>query len=53
MPVYVYAVVNADGSEGEAFEVMQAMSDPPLTVHPETGEPVRRLLTAPNSAGSG
>jgi predicted nucleic acid-binding Zn ribbon protein len=49
MPLYVYQVVEADGTEGEVFEVMQRMSDPPLTAHPETGKPVRRLLAAPNA----
>lgn len=48
MPTYVYAVVLPDGSDGRVFEATQRMSDAPLTVHPETGEPVRRLVTAPN-----
>lgn len=47
MPMYEYAVVEDDGSEGEVFEVLQSMSEPPLTHHPETGRPVRRLLSAP------
>jgi hypothetical protein len=51
MPTYVYAVINDDGSEGETFEVFQKMSDPPLTEHPETGRPVRRVIQAPNIAG--
>ena len=41
MPTYVYCVVNQDGTDGEVFEVVQRMSDPPLTTHPETGRPVR------------
>ena len=40
-----------DGERGERFEVFQKMSDPPLTVHPETGQPVRKVLTPPNIAG--
>lgn len=48
MPTYVYAVVLPDGSDGSVFEVVQKMSDAPLTKHPQTGEPVRRLVTAPN-----
>ena len=51
MPTYVYAVINDDGTDGETFEVFQKMSDPPLTEHPETGKPVRRLIQAPNIAG--
>ena len=38
MPTYVYAVIKPDGSQGEPFEVFQKLSDPALTVHPETGE---------------
>ena len=49
MPMYVYAVVLPDGSEGESFEVLQGMSESPLTTHPDTGEPVQRLLSVPNA----
>jgi len=49
MPLYVYAIIEADGSDGDTFEVLQAMSEPTLTVHPETGQPVRRLLSMPNT----
>ncbi len=48
MPTYLYVVVRADGSDGDPFEVVQKMSDPALTKHPETGEPVRRIPTMPN-----
>jgi hypothetical protein len=48
MPTYVYAVVRPDGSDGPTFEVVQKMSDAPLEKHPSTGEPVRRVPTAPN-----
>jgi predicted nucleic acid-binding Zn ribbon protein len=51
MPMYVYQVIEADGSEGEIFEVLQGMNEKPLTHHPETGQPVRRLLGLPNVAG--
>jgi len=51
MPVYVYEVVLPDGSGGESFEVLQSMSEDALTVHPQTGQPVRRLITAPNVQG--
>ena len=52
MPLYVYAVVEEDGSDGEVFEILQAFSDEPLTVHPETGQPVRRLIGLPNAPRS-
>jgi hypothetical protein len=48
MPLYVYQVIEPDGSDGELFEVMQRMSEPALTIHPENGKPVRRLISAPN-----
>lgn len=47
MPLYVYAEVLENGGTGTPFEVLQSISDEPLTTHPETGRPVRRLLTAP------
>jgi hypothetical protein len=47
--MYVYEIVQQDGSGGEQFEVFQKMSDDPLTKHPETGEPVRRVFTEPNA----
>lgn len=49
MPLYVYEVVLPDGSGGEQFEVLQKLSDPALTTHPETGEPVRRVFAEPNA----
>jgi hypothetical protein len=49
MPLYVYQVIEADGSDGEVFEVLQEMAEPALTHHPETGQPVRRLLGMPST----
>ena len=49
MPLYVYQVIEADGSEGEVFEVLQDLSEPPLTQQPETGKPCQRLLHAPST----
>ncbi len=49
MPLYIYQVIEADGSDGEVFEVLQSMSEPALTVHPENGKPVKKLLSAPNT----
>lgn len=48
MPLYRYQVVTDDDS-GEIFEVVQGMTEAPLTVHPETGVPVRRLFTMANA----
>ena len=50
MPTYDYAVIKPDGSLGERFEVFQPMSADPLKKHPETGEPVKRMISAPGLA---
>lgn len=47
MPIYVYAEINPDGSEGARVEIEQRQSDPPLTAHPLTGTPLRRVFSAP------
>lgn len=49
MPLYVYEVVLPDDTGGDTFEMIQSMKDEPLTVHPETGEPVRRVFGTPNA----
>jgi hypothetical protein len=51
MPLYQYEVITGDDSPGEQFEVFQSMADSPLTKHPETGQPVRRVLVAPAIGG--
>ncbi len=51
MPIYVYEVIHEDGSSGEEFEIIQSMSEPPLTKHPETGKPVRRIFQPPAIGG--
>lgn len=51
MPTYVYEVVPQPGQEDlprEMFEVVQKMSEDPLTHHPETGQPVRRVIQVPH-----
>lgn len=51
MPTYVYEVITDGGEPGERFEVVQQMADPPLTEHPETGVPVRRVILPARIAG--
>lgn len=51
MPTYVYEVTREDGEPGERFEVQQSIKDEPLQTHPETGEPVRRVITPPYLPG--
>jgi putative FmdB family regulatory protein len=42
MPIYEYR-----RPDGTTFELMQSFSDPPLSVDPDTGAPVERVLHAP------
>ena len=52
MPTYVYEVLDRKGQPtGKTFEHVQSMKEAALTKHPETGEPVRRAIVAPNIAG--
>mgnify|MGYP006289410671 CR=1 FL=1 len=51
MPVYVYEIIQPDGSGGARFEAEQAMGAAALTAHPRTGEPVRRVYCPPNLGG--
>jgi len=39
--------VKPDGSDGSTFEVFQRLTEPPLSKHPDTGEPVRRVPVVP------
>jgi predicted nucleic acid-binding Zn ribbon protein len=48
MPVYTYRIINKDGSKGDYFEVEHSMSEPPLEKHPITGEPIIKVMNAPN-----
>lgn len=48
MPTYVYQVINPDGTEGACFEVVQSIHEANLTMHPETGEPVRKVFLPPH-----
>jgi len=53
MPTYVYEILDDEGDgTGELFEVVQGMREEPLTEHPKTGRPVRRVPQAPAIAGS-
>jgi predicted nucleic acid-binding Zn ribbon protein len=51
MPLYDYEAITVDDSPGERFEIFQRMADPPLTKHPETGQPIRRVFSAPAVGG--
>ena len=51
MPLYLYEVVTGDDSPGEQFEIFQSMAEDALTKHPQTGQPIRRVLCAPAIGG--
>lgn len=46
MATYVYETVpQHPGEEPVRFEVVQSMKDSPLRRHPDTGQPVRRVIS--------
>tara|TARA_R110002096_G_scaffold316010_15_gene510426 strand:+ start:9250 stop:9450 length:201 start_codon:yes stop_codon:yes gene_type:complete len=46
MPTYVYETIPDCCNEAPIqFEVRQSMTDPPLKRHPDTGVPVRRVIS--------
>jgi predicted nucleic acid-binding Zn ribbon protein len=51
MPIYEYETVVPAGETPVRFEVEQRLHEAPLERHPETGEPVRRLLSLPFLGG--
>ena len=45
MTTYVYETIPQKAGERPRYqEIKQSMSDAPLTHHPETGEPIRRVV---------
>jgi hypothetical protein len=53
MPIYEYEILDKAGKPtGRTVELVQSMKDEAYTKHPDTGEPVRRAITAPNIAGN-
>ena len=46
MPTYIYETVPRDPQTApRRFEIVQGMNDPVLRQDPETGEPVKRVIT--------
>lgn len=46
MPTYIYETIPESAAEKpQRFEVRQSMNDRPLRRHPETGQPVQRVIT--------
>ena len=47
MPIYTYQIVTP-ADDGAILDIFQPLDTPPLTRHPDTGVPLRKLITAPN-----
>lgn len=46
MATYVYEIISSKaGAKPRYVEIKQSMKDKPLTKHPETGEPIRRVIS--------
>ncbi len=46
MAIYTYETIpGAPDQEVRTYEISQSMRDSALTTHPETGEPIRRVIT--------
>lgn len=46
MPTYLYQTIPGSAGEPvEQFELKQSFHDAPLTAHPATGAPVRRVIS--------
>jgi predicted nucleic acid-binding Zn ribbon protein len=46
MAVYVYETIpTSEGQAVRTYEIRQSMRDAALTKHPETGEPIKRVIT--------
>lgn len=46
MATYLYETIPTEpGRKPRQYEIQQSMKDEPLTRHPETGEPIRRIIT--------
>jgi putative FmdB family regulatory protein len=48
MPIYTYK-----REDGTVFEVLQSIHDPVLTECPETGQPVKKIITKANLSFKG
>lgn len=45
MPAYLYETIpDSCCAEPKHYEIQQSMNDAPLTHHPKTGEPLKRII---------
>ena len=46
MPTYIYETIpQTENERPQRFEIRQSMNDKPLRRHPDTGQPVQRVIT--------
>ncbi len=45
MATYTYETIPDEGAPTKRFEIQQSMKEDALVTHPETGEPIRRVIT--------
>ncbi|MDA0323725.1 MAG: zinc ribbon domain-containing protein [Verrucomicrobia bacterium] len=45
MPTYVYETIPGAKKKARRFEVYQSIKDDPLSTDPETGDPVKRVIS--------
>ena len=46
MATYVYETIpSSEDEKPERFEIQQSMKDEPLKTHPQSGKPVRRVIS--------
>ena len=46
MAIYVYETIPSEAGEAvRTYEIRQSMKEAALAKHPETGEPIRRVIT--------
>jgi len=47
MPFYDYVILDANGNPTDKYvEIRQSMSEEPLLFHPETKEPIKRVISS-------
>ncbi|MCF7708598.1 MAG: zinc ribbon domain-containing protein [Verrucomicrobia bacterium] len=47
MPIYEYETIPQNkGQKAKRYELRQGMNEPELKVHPETGEPIKKVFSA-------
>ncbi len=46
MPTYIYETIpEKKGGKARVYEIKQSIKDAALTKHPETGEPIERIIS--------